>query len=116
MRSLDGGLIGGWDVTVAEESTFDFLCGELERESTLDRLEARGTVRIAIKQAGLDPHTARPHELAVVVRKVLPNELTARGVDDSDAVCSALAKRVAEHDAGEVGETPEAIFARLGNG
>jgi len=100
---------------VAEESTFDFLCGELERESDLDRLEARGTVRIAVKQAGLDPLTAAPHELAVVARKVLPDELAARGIDDSEALCGALAKRVAEYDAGGARETPEAIFARLGS-
>jgi hypothetical protein len=99
---------------VAEESTFDYLCGELERESSLDRLEARGTVRIAIKRAGLDPPTATPAELAVVVQKLLPGELSARGIDGADALCSALAKRVSEQDAGEVHETPEAIFARLG--
>jgi hypothetical protein len=99
---------------VAEESIFDFLCGELERESSLDRLEARGTVRIAIKQAGLDPHTVTPHELAVVAEKVLPGELTARGIDDAEALCSALAKRVSVQTAQEARETPEAIFARLG--
>ena len=99
---------------MAEESTFDYLCGELERESSLDRLEARGTVRIATKQAGLDPHTAMPQELAVVVQKVLPGELSARGIDDADAICAALAERVSEQDTGEVRETPEAIFARLG--
>jgi hypothetical protein len=100
---------------VAEESTFDFLCDALERGSSLDRLEARGTVRIAVKQAGLDPLTATPHELAVVVHKVLPGELDARGIDDAEALCSALAKRVAERDAGDARETPEAIFARLGD-
>ncbi len=99
---------------VAEESTFDFLCGELERESSLDRLESRGTVRIAVKQAGLEPHTAMLQELAVAVEKVLPGELVARGIDDADALCAVLAKRVSEHDAGEARETPEAIFTRLG--
>jgi hypothetical protein len=98
---------------VAEETAFDFLCDELERGSPLDRLEARGTVRIAIKQAGLDPHTAMPHELAVVAQKVLPGELTARGIHDAESLCGALAKLVAERD-GEASETPEAIFARLG--
>ena len=100
---------------MAEESTFDFLCGELERESSLDRLEARGTVRIAIKKAGLDPLAATPRELAVVAEKVLPDELAARGIDDPHALCVALAKCVSTHDAGETRETPEAIFARLGS-
>jgi hypothetical protein len=100
---------------VAEESAFDFLCCELERQSSLDRLETRGTVRIALKQAGLDPHTVVPQELAVVVQKVLPGELTARDVGDAESLCGTLAKLVAERDAGEARETPEAIFARLGN-
>jgi hypothetical protein len=114
MRSPDTGFSGGLGQDVAEESTFDFLCSELELGSDLDRLEARGTVRIAVKQAGLDPHTATPRDLAVVAQKVLPGELAARGIDDSGALCSSLAKRVAAFDAGEAQETPEAIFARLG--
>jgi len=100
---------------VADDSTFDFLCDELERATSLDRLEARGTVRIAVKNAGLDPHTATPRELAVAVEKVLPAELSARGIDHADSVCSALAKQVGARDAGESRETPEAIFARLGS-
>jgi hypothetical protein len=99
---------------VAEPTTFDFVCDELERETSLDRLEARGTVRIAAKNAGLDPNTATPKELAVVVEKVLPKELATRGVDRSEAICEALAKRVAIRHAGAARETPEAIFARLG--
>jgi hypothetical protein len=51
----------------------------------------------------------------VVVEKVLPQELTARGVENSDSLCSALAKQVGAREAGdESRETPEAIFARLG--
>jgi len=101
---------------LADESTFDFLCGELERASSLDRLEARGTVRIATKQAGLDPHSATPQEFAVVIEKVLPPELANRGIEDSDSLCSTLAKQVGARKAdGESRETPEAIFARLGS-
>jgi hypothetical protein len=99
---------------VSEATTFDYLCDELERESSLERLEARGTVRIAIKQAGLDPLNATPQELAVVVEKVLPGELEVRGVEGGDALCASLAQRVAAREAGSARETPEAIFARLG--
>lgn len=100
---------------MSDGTTFDFLCEELERESTLERLEARGTVRIAIKQAGLDPLTATPQELAVVVEKVLPAELAARGIENGDSLCASLAKRVAaQQSSAGTRETPEAIFARLG--
>jgi hypothetical protein len=101
---------------VADETTFDFLCGELESASSLDRLEARGTVRITIKQAGLDPHSATPQELAVVTEKVLPSELATRGIENPDSLCSALAKQLGAREAsGESHETPETIFARLGS-
>jgi len=100
---------------VSDDSAFDFLCDELERVTSLDRLEARGTVRIAVKQAGLDPRQATPAELAVVVEKVLSDELSTRGIESPESVCSALAKRVAVCRAGESRETPEAIFARLGS-
>ena len=99
---------------VSAATTFDFVCDELERKTSLERLEARGTVRIAVKQAGLDPNTATPKEFAVVIEKVLPGELATRGVEGSDSLCELLAKRVAVRDAGETRETPEAIFARLG--
>jgi len=100
---------------VSDATTFDFLCEELERESTLERLEARGTVRIAIKQAGLDPLSATPRELAVVVEKLLPGELAARGIENGDSLCAGLAKRVAAREGpAATRETPEAIFARLG--
>jgi len=99
---------------VSDGTTFDYLCDELERESTLERLEARGTVRIAVKQAGLDPLNATPRELAVVVEKVLPGELAARGIENGNALCASLAQRVASREAGAARETPESIFARLG--
>ena len=40
---------------VADARTFDWVCAQLEERSSLDRLEARGTVRLALKQAGLEP-------------------------------------------------------------
>jgi hypothetical protein len=100
---------------VAAETTFDFVCDELERGSSLDRLEARGTVRIAIKKAGLEPQTATPQELAVVVEKLLPGELATRGVESGAVLCAALAVRVAVRDDGVKADTPESIFTRLGN-
>lgn len=99
---------------MAEATTFDFLCDEIEAQTDLDRLEARGTVRIAIKWAGFDPHSISSSDLAVVVEKVLPNELVSRGIEGSEALCSALAKKVGARDSGQQRETPETIFARLG--
>ena len=37
-----------------DSAAFEFACGQLETGTSLDRLAARGTVRIALKQAGLE--------------------------------------------------------------
>jgi hypothetical protein len=36
---------------------FDFVAEQLEHHTSLDRLEARGTLRLALKEAGLDPQS-----------------------------------------------------------
>jgi hypothetical protein len=103
---------------LAGSPVFDWVCSELERRTSLDRLEARGTVRIALKQAGLDGRSLTPDQMKVVLEKVLPKELGTRGVDDVDSVCHALSKEVLGIDAepGGDGETPEAVFRRLAGG
>ncbi len=55
---------------------FDFAAERLEHHSALDRLEARGTLRIALKEAGLHPERVTPGQLCVVLAKVMPSALT----------------------------------------
>jgi len=100
---------------LADSPAFDWVCRELERRTPLDRLEARGTVRISLKQAGLDARHLTPDQMKVVLEKVLPKELGACGVDDVDSVCHALSREMLgiEADPGGGGETPEAVFRRL---
>lgn len=99
---------------MADAPAFDWVCNALEQRSSLDRLEARGTVRIALKEAGLDSRSLTPEQMKVVLEKVLPKELGSRGVEDAQGVCSALAREVLSVDAGSSsGETPEEVFRRL---
>jgi hypothetical protein len=100
---------------MAVTNAFDRLCAHLESISQLDRLEVRGTIRIALKQAGLDPNFASPDQLSVVVEKIVPGELTSRAVEAAADLCSALAAGL-KRDAGDAArtESPEAIFACLG--
>jgi hypothetical protein len=44
----------------------------------VNRLAARGTLRLALKQGGLAPSSVIGSELAVVVRPILPDELSLR--------------------------------------
>jgi len=101
---------------MADSATFDLACSELERRTSLNRLEVRGTVRIALKNAGLDG-SVTPAQMKVVLERVLPAELKARGVADADGHCAAVAAKLATNAPAEAGsETPEAIFARLARG
>lgn len=99
---------------MADSSAFTALCEQLEQSSSLDRLEARGTVRLALKQAGLEASQASASQLAVVVEKILPGELKTRGVDEADGICSQLATVMKAMPDEESGESPEAVFKRLG--
>lgn len=101
---------------MAESAAFNFVCSELESGTSLDRLEARGTVRLALKQAGLEARSVTPDQLKVVLDKILPGELTSRGVDDTASVCTRITAGLAGVDAGDAGETPDAVFQRLGGG
>ena len=99
---------------MADSKAFTTLCEELERTSSLDRLEARGTVRLALKQAGLEANAVSASQLAVVVEKILPAELRTRGIDNPDSLCGQLARTLKSMPDEQVGESPEAVFKRLG--
>jgi hypothetical protein len=100
---------------MASSTAFEWLCQELEERTDLDRLEARGTVRLALKQAGLQAEAVTGGQLAVVLARVLPGELTGRGIEDAESVCQKLAGGLREIPGEPSGhETPEAVFARLG--
>jgi hypothetical protein len=96
---------------------FEFVAGEIERRSTLATLEARGTVRLALKRAGLDPSSVTSDQMQVVLERVLPEEMRSRGVTGSEELCRAMASalRAASPDAAAA-DSPEAIFRRLAGG
>ncbi len=103
---------------MAGGTLFDFAAEQLEERTDLDRLEARGTLRIALKAAGLDPRSATAEQLQVAVEKILPTELTTRGIADATAICERLAEAVALFDSADDGRnrssSPAAVFRRLG--
>ena len=101
---------------MADAPAFDWVCSELEQRTCLDRLETRGTVRLALKEAGLDPRSLTAIQMKVVIEKVMPAELESRGVENAESVCRELGPGL-DHLAAEGDdssrETPEAVFRRL---
>ncbi len=98
---------------------FDFAAERLEHHTGFSQLEARGTLRIALKVAGLDPSAFTAGQLRVVFEKVMPGELDSRGVSDVQDVCAAvLADLESAGDAAEdvSATSPDEIFRRLTGG
>ena len=98
------------------ESLFEFVASELEERSGLENLEARGTLRLALKSSGLTAREVTREQMAVVLEQVMPRELTARGVKNAEAVCEELSQAVkgTKAEAGEsAGTSPEDVFRRL---
>jgi hypothetical protein len=93
---------------MAEGRAFEWLCAELERITQLDRLESRGTVRLALREAGFSPRSVAPDQLSVVVRRLLPKELEARAVQEPAALCEQLASGLADPGLAEAADSPSA--------
>jgi hypothetical protein len=98
---------------VSETRSFTSVCERLDSLTKLDRLEARGTVRLALKEAGIDPAAVSPREMSVVLEKVLPAELRARGVASPESICRELAASLSTLPREEGSDSPDRIFARL---
>lgn len=99
----------------AGASLFDAAADALEAHCELDRLAARGTLRLLLKEAGFDPKAIVRDELIKVLEALLPGALGERGVGESDAVLAAVLGAVQRaEDVESNGERPERIFARLG--
>ena len=99
---------------MADAEAFDFVCAQIEARTSLDRLASRGTVRIALKQAGLDSRTVTPEQIAVVAEKVLAGELGSRGIANGAALCREIAAKARQLARPGGDETPDAVFRRLG--
>jgi hypothetical protein len=99
---------------MAESVAFSFVCEQLEQRTSLDRLEARGTVRIALKQAGLEAGSVVPDQMEVVLERLMPGELASRAVEGAESLCAELIRAVAGLSVETAADSPESVFARLG--
>ena len=96
---------------------FDLAAEKLEQTTDMDRLAARGTLRIALKEAGLDAHKLTIPQLRTVFERLMPKELDARGVSDAEATCKAVMDEIAgSADAIDIASSasPDDVFKRLG--
>ena len=97
-------------------SLFEFVAAELQKRTDLEDLEARGTVRLALKSSGLTAREVTQEQMIVVIDQVLPRELKVRGVENPEGVCGDLSQAVkgfeGENDE-PTGSSAEDVFSRL---
>ena len=99
-----------------EMSLFDLAAQKLEQHTGFSQLESRGTLRIALKAAGLDPRSLTLDELRVVFEKLMPGELEQRGVNDTASACTAVMHTLENAPiaaAADSPSNPDDIFRRL---
>lgn len=103
---------------MAESGVFDWVANELERRTALSRLEARGTLRLVLKDAGLDPGSVAVFQMDVVLKRLLSGALSKRRVTGSSELCLALAAELPEAVRSDARpkETAYDVFARLDGG
>lgn len=100
---------------MSHAAAFDYVCTRLEERTSLNQLEARGTVRIALKAAGLEARHVTSEQMAAVLEHVLPGELRSRGIDDGELVCEDLRRGIGSLSSEALPEAPDAVFRRLGD-
>lgn len=100
---------------MSTSAVFEWLCAELGSRTGLDALKSRGTMRIALQSAGLEPRTLTKAQAEVLIERVLPRELKLRAIADAANICMHLgmALRLMTF-AHTTPESAESAFGRLG--
>ncbi len=99
---------------MADSPVFEFVSEFLEGATSLDRLESKGTVRLALKQAGLEARSVTADQMVVVLEKIMSHELATRGVADVEPLLDRLGSQLNSRNFDTESDSPEAVFARLG--
>lgn len=96
---------------------FEFVCERLETISKISRIEARGTVRLALREVGKNPAYISPQDMQTILTKVLPRMLQSRGLKDAAQICNEVARQLsqAKLSSGATYLDPADVFARLGS-
>jgi hypothetical protein len=103
----------------ADSPIFEGARAALERATSFNSLQARGTVRLALKKAGLDASSVNVIGMTAVLSRLMPKELASRKIENGDAICAQL---VAELKTANLAapasdqQTPEDVFRRVFGG
>ena len=71
---------------MSDSPIFEFVCERVESEAKLTRLEARGTVRLLLKEVGLDAQQVGKGPAMLAIDRFLEQALRVRRVAEPDKV------------------------------
>jgi hypothetical protein len=98
---------------MAGSAAFEAVCVELAGFPNMDRWTARGTLQLALMDAGLEAANASAAQLLIVVERLLPRQLQSHGGADVTAICTRL-RDVLSVMPESKSDSSEAVFARMG--
>ena len=105
----------GREHAIMNSKAFEYACEELERDGSLSGPQARGTVRLALKEAGFEPRKVQPSQLIAVFERLMKARLTAQGIgsDQANALCSKIVHGLSQIEETGGGDSAASMFDRL---
>lgn len=94
-------------------SLFDAAAACLAEHAELSPAEARGTLRLVLRSAGLRPSLLTRAKLTIVLERILPRRLPGHDLASATHICTALVDDLARLPEGDGAATPESLFNRL---
>ena len=83
---------------MADSPIFDWVAAEIERQTHLERMQARGALRLALKRGGIAPSDVLKEQMRLLLMQLIPAELTKCGVEDAENVCGTVRGRLEQAD------------------
>jgi len=89
---------------------YEKTCEFLEKYTSFTRLQSRGTIRLLLKEANLDPQAVEKNEVIGALKSKLPAELEKRGVDGGAEITEKLA---ADVERARFADTAYDVFSKI---
>jgi hypothetical protein len=99
---------------MSQSPVFEWVATRLQAATKWSALEARGTVRLALKDMGIDPRFVSKREMLAVVRTTLSRALESRRFNGAKQLCDFFEMELAYAAFDSEVESPEAVFQRFG--
>ena len=89
---------------------FEKTCEILEKYTSFTRLQSRGTIRLLLKEANVDPQAVEKDEMIEALKSKLPSELEKRGVSEGAEITEQL---VADVERTKFADTAYDVFSKI---